>query len=1505
MQMIISYWNAQMSQKQALQVANLFSHTLEVVLDNPSGTVNDLDLFSKADRDQVSKWNNTDAAPEARSIEDRIRQHAVEQPSSVAISTPDLSLSYASLDRYSSLLAQYLAGRGVGGTAVSIAMKKSAWTVVAMLAVLRAGAAFFFETNGRQLQSAKMRLISRRHPALVPEQGSPSIVVDQVFLDGLATETLKPMPGADWDSIAFIIDSVPLDRRAFYTSISQVGRSLGMNAETRALQLAPYSSNISMTETFATLSHGGCLVVPTVDEQSIDIGSFIARNAVNWACLSPSVARLISPADVPSLKTLLLAGGMPGGDNATAWSVKLDLFSGYWVKQACGFPLINRITPGSAFSTAIGRPAGGHCWIASPWDAKQLVPVGCVGDLIIENASLARETADASPAIKNMALSPSVLRTGDLVRYAIDGTVELVRRSGDLYRVDGHQFQLDKIESQIRSFDYIRDAVASVPKVGVCAEQLTAMVTLAEVKTPAMLGALPKRLDMTRKRELAVKTEITRIREDMLKHLPLYMIPAVWAVVDSLPLDASGIVDRVHAVKFFEEMDEAEHQRITEEATDMPAAPGSSVEYAIREIWGRVLNQPVDQIGASRSFLSLGGDSITAMQVVSQCRGEGIQATVRDVLRCRSLADLASRAEVVGHVPAARRDEDSNTPFGLSPIQQTYFELVPEGQNHYNQSFLGRFTRRKISLEELRHAVEALVMQHPMLRARFHKTDAGWMQTITKEAAHSYHLNGHRASTRAETKEVTSRTQKSLDIQKGPILAADLFDISEGEEQALFIVIHHLVVDIVSWRVILHDLEALLEKETLPTGSSVSFQTWSRLKDEHIQSISPEDALPTAIPTADYAYWEMENVPNTIGEASHGSFSLGREETAVLLSTKGSGALRIQPIDIILGAVAHSFAATFSDRPLPAIFNEGHGREPWDDNIDLWDTVGWFTTLCPLSISNGREKSVINAIRGFRDVRRLIPGNGRPYFDCRYLSRLGRQAFQYHAKAEIMLNYTGPYQHPQNENALLKPIELDDMSFAADVAREMPRGSLIDILVKGEPDGMRFHFFYSQRMRHQDRIKEWIGNCRESISTALKALDTMAFDYAPTDFPLLSMEAPELDQLLKVQFPTMGVFRPGPLTAQIEAIFPCSPIQQGMLFSQMRASGRYETFSVWEATTTGASTVSTERLHRAWEEVVQRHAALRTVFVEGQDGAYIQVVLTAVAPAVEMVETDLADADEIKAMLVNLEGISFHPHRLSHKLTICKAPSQRVFCKLELNHILIDGSSVAVLANDLRRAYDNVLDTVSRPLYSDYIAYVQQQDPEESLGFWIKQLADVHPCHFPCLNDGSETDAGSATPKLLSREVVLDSTPEDIADFCSRTGITIANVFQVAWGLVLRAYTGSDNVCFGYLTSGRDAPISDIAEIVGPLINMLVCSLDITGLGAGGSIESLLHRVQQDFLNSLPHQHCSLAQIQHALPGVSADLFNTILSLQRSSPPSSSDYSLSLGSIIGHDPTEV
>lgn len=353
------------------------------------------------------------------------------------------------------------------------------------------------------------------------------------------------------------------------------------------------------------------------------------------------------------------------------------------------------------------------------------------------------------------------------------------------------------------------------------------------------------------------------------------------------------------------------------------------------------------------------------MAVISRARKQGLSLALHDILQSSSVRELAETAG--SSLPVSRHEERTGEHFDLSPIQELYFLSADayQGAGHFNQSMTVRVTRR-IEPTALENAVKAIINQHSMLRSRFSRTPTGeWRQSITnvrgisidivsimltsdQEIDSSYRLRLHSIKKENEITPMVAQSQGCLDVQNGPIVAADLFEIC-GANQVLFLVANHLCVDMVSWRIILQDIQEFVDSGSLSPEKPLSFKNWCELQLDHSKKDVNKFRLPSKMETPNLSYWGMENSPNVYGDIKIEGFTLDDNTTDLLLG-KCHDALRTEAIDILLSAVIHSFHRVFTDRRIPTIYNEGHGREPWDSSIDLSRTVGWFTTLCPLDV---------------------------------------------------------------------------------------------------------------------------------------------------------------------------------------------------------------------------------------------------------------------------------------------------------------------------------------------------------------------------------------------------------------------------------------------------------------------------------------------------------------------------------------------------------------------------
>lgn len=1252
---------------------------------------------------------------------------------------------------------------------------------------------------------------------------------------------------------------------------------------------------------------GACVCIPSEDARLNNVVGAINEMRVNHAVLTPSFIGFVEPAAVPTLKTLVLAGEAMSQAHVATWS-KINLVNGYGPTEASVSAVTNSDVTPETDCKEIGFPTGVHCWVVDPADHNRLVPVGCIGELLLEGPTLARcylnnpeKTSDSfifdptwSQAPAGSALGRRFYKTGDLVRYTSEqGSLSYVGRKDTQVKFHGQRIELGEIEHHLTSDSHTKHGLVLLPKIGHYKQRLVAVLSLSDTMSrdsrPSGTGL--KIVDGSAK-----DTCVAGIREGMSSRLPPYMVPSTWLCVEAVPMLPSGKLDRKCVTRWVEDMSvDLDQSVVSEEESTRPA---TEKENQLRLIWSHVLNLHPNKVGLDRSFLSLGGDSITAMTCMGQAKKKAIGLTVHEILRSKSIHQLATFAKAVKN--PIDHQEIVDAPFGLSPIQQLHFQVRTEGEGHFNQSFLLRLTR-KTSEKDLQHAIDTLVGRHSMLRARFRQESAHgkWQQRVTQEVAASYRFKVHHISNKEQIKPVVADSQASLDAEHGPLLAVDLVEIS-GQKQLVSLIGHHLVIDLVSYRVILEDLEEiLLDPNTAATAAenALPFQIWCQLQTEQCQSLSAEKVLPVEnVPAANLAYWGMEGKTNKYGDVACEGFEIDTTLTSLIL-TESHASLRTETVDILLSALLHSFGQTFTDRCVPAVYNEGHGREPFDSTIDITRTVGWFTTIYPVFVPVSAADDLVETVKRIKDLRRRVPDNGRPYFASRFLSRHGKEKFSHHYPMEVTFNYLGQYQQLEREGALLQPFEAMAGEAhvgggTADFGYHTPRFGLFEISAVIAQGKLRFSFTFNRYMQHQNRIRKWISHCQQSVSDVANRLTNMEPQATLSDFPLLPLDYGSLKSMEVDRLPQIGVSS----IAAIEDAYPCSPMQQGLLLSRTKDASYYAVHATYEVTARKSGDVDVVRLADSWQRVVWRHPALRTVFVESlsSDGLYDQVVLKSISTNTSQLCCD-AERD-VMATLDGQPAMKYDDGRPPHRFSICQT-SSKVFCRLELSHTIMDGASMSIIFRDLGLAYAGQMADVQGCPYSSFISYLQSQPFEAGIGYWKSYLANLAPCHFPVLNDGI-----TAAKQLHSLRLDFGELSQ-LQNFCDSNGLTLSNVFHTAWSLTIRCYSGCEDACFGYLTSGRDAPIPGIETAVGPLINMLVCRINML---ESTPLSEILRQIQQDYMDSLPHRHTSLAEVQHALKLSGMALFNTCLSYRKlPSSGTTNDLPIVFSEHAPiHDPTE-
>jgi amino acid adenylation domain-containing protein/thioester reductase-like protein/non-ribosomal peptide synthase protein (TIGR01720 family) len=1515
----IEFDNSLIGSFQVQQICSQFETILSQLSLGGSSPIRDVNVFSDLDRKQVLRWNDLAPTLETRTVTALIEAQVCEQPHAPAICSWDGDLTYQQLDRLSNRLAHHLIGLGIGPEIfVPYCFPKSMMTVVAMLAIMKAGGAgvpLDPEYPGERIKGivgdagATVVITTPELSARLKSTVSTVISLSDDFLNHITMEgPIVPHRAQPWNALYIPFTSgstgkpkgIVIEHSMFASSAAAHGEHLGLGPHSRVFQFAAYVFDVNFADIFTSLIRGACICIPSDIERMNDITGAINRTRANSAVLTPTVAAMLTPDQVPTLKTLILGGESLTRDNVRVWANHVDLWNTFGPAECCvyctAYPLL---TPDSD-PTVLGYALGSINWVVNPSDHNKLSPVGCIGELVVQGPTVARcylnDLQKTKAAfVENPAwlpIEPSeqhriIYKTGDLVKYNADGTLSFIGRKDTQVKVHGQRVELEEIEAHLSYSSDIKHALLTVPSSGRYSGRLVCVMSLNE---PIAMGNLEKanEIELTEQKSIAVQV-VANTRNYLEEKLPRYMIPAAWVVLKTIPMNASRKLDRKILKNWLETIDEATY-RVIADVSSFKATkqPTTHLEKQICNAISKVLALPMDSIGLEHSFLGLGGDSISAMNLMSRLRTQNIRLSVQDILRYRTVEALASHAHLTQEMTNdSLVFEEIHGWFDLTPIQKMFFEKQPNGQNHFNQSFALKLSR-KISDNKLETALRTLIDRHPMLRCRYSKSeqDAIWRQKITSEVALSLLLLPSQRLSYDEMAGKFRGIQSQLDIENGPVAAG--MTCHANDTQYLFLTVHHLVVDLVSWRVLLEELEELLSHNTLQSETSISYGIWAKLQEQYAQSnLSPEDVLQADALNPEFEYWGMLKQPNIVADAVETAFVLDKERTSLLLGDSQE-TLGTQPVEVMVAALIHSFCKVFHDRQVPAVFMEGHGRESWNPEIDITRTVGWFTTMYPVSVELERDTDWYETLMKTRDARRRLSHNGWSYFTARHLNPQASKLVET-SDMEILFNYLGLYQQFQRPDSLFQPSGIAGQALQ-DFSPAMERYALFEISAAVENGCLHFTFAVNKHMQHQSSIQHWVTECHRVLSDGIDQLMEQADVPTVGDLSTFSKTPSGIRRLMEDVLPALKISD----IEQVESLLQCSPMQLGILLGQLKSPGAYELYTIQEAIGSGDCNADAAKILMAWQEVVDRHAALRTVFIRHSesDNLWGQLVLKHIQPSVcQMINEDPLSALIAANPMRIVEGAA------PHHLTLCCGTNGQLFFKLELSHALVDGTSMQIILKDIRAAFGGRLSQASPSLpYGDYVIFLQQQQKRASLQYWKTYLQDIQPCKFPALDDGRPQIHQWKTVKMHVPEV----TEAVIRRFSNSYGVTLANVVQGAWAIVLRTFTNADSVAYGYLTSGRDTPMEGIENAVGAFINMLVCRVEFEKSTSG---LKTLQIIQDDYLKGIPHQYVSLGEIQHAIGMSGQPLFNTALSFQRRPPPTE-PMELSLTSVYEYDPSE-
>jgi len=1441
------------------RMAGHWLRLLEGIVANPASAIAELPLLSPAEQQQICvEWNADYSAYDTQSsIPAAIQAQAAAQPQALALTAGTRTFTYAELNAWSNRLARQLVSLGVGPEVrVGVAMERSSEMIVALLAVLKAGGAYVpldpdypAERVAYMLEDSQARILLTQ-AALVdelpPSQAQVLLVDPQgQGLDAFAEDDLPQRAAAD--NLAYVI----------YTSGS-TGKPKGVAiAHRNVLALIHWSQQVysqadlqgvlastsvcfdlSVWEIFVTLASGGSIVLA---RNALELPELAARDQV----------RLIN--SVPSAVTALQrAGQIPPG-------VRIINMAGEPLKQGLvdalyASPSVEHVydlygpSEDTTYSTWTRRTAGGRANIGRPicntssyiLDGQlQPVPQGVAGELYLAGEGITRGylfrpglTAEKFVPNPFGGAGERLYRTGDLTRYRPDGVIEYVGRIDHQVKIRGFRIELGEIEARLLQQSEVREGVLLAVE-GASGQQLVGYVVPRD--------GVPAADEQPRLRE--------SLRTALRTTLPDYMVPAHILFLDALPLTPNGKLDRKALPA--PDASQVQHSYV---------APQSELEQRIAAIWQDVLK--LERVGLSDNFFELGGDSIVSMQVVSRARQAGIRFSPKELFEYQTVQGLASVARM-GEEGAGIDQAPASGSALLLPLQAAFFDTdIPE-RHHWNQSVLLK-PLQALQADMLEQALQAVLAHHDALRLRFTEQDGQWQAQFAPLSSEQPVLWQAQLNDIAELQALGNEAQASLNLQNGPLLRAVLATLADGE-QRLLLVIHHLAVDGVSWRVLLEDLQGLYQQlqhgraPALPARTT-SVKVWA----ERLQAQARD-----VLPAQELAYWceqlagAAEVLPGADAsagrqyqQAASVHTRLDRELTRQLLQD-APAAYRTQVNDLLLTALARVITRWTGAESAPVQL-EGHGREALFDDIDLTRTVGWFTSLYPLKLTPAADLAA--SIKGIKEQLRAVPNKGSGFAALRYLGEEPvRQRLAALPMPRITFNYLGQFDSsfqaqgdslfvPSGENA------------GAEQSLEAPLGNDLSLngqVFAGELD-MTWTF---SRQQFDPTILQALADDYASELRLLveHCLQPASRGVTPSDFPLAGLTQQQLDRL--------------PVAAeQLEDLYPLSPMQHGMLFHSLYEQGSADYLNQMRLDVEG---LDPERFAQAWQDAAQAHGMLRTGFIWDGLEQPVQVVLRQVRIPFSNLDWRERDASQaaLDALAASELAAGFEMDRAPLvRLVVVRVDDRRHHLIYTHHHMLMDGWSNTQLLGEVLQRYAGLAPNVGSGRYRDYIAWLQRQDRQDGNAFWTQQLSALQ--QPAILAQAVPRVAGVAAAQGEFSQALEARQTERLAAFARQQKVTVNTLVQAAWLLLLQRYTGQDCVAFGATVAGRPVELKGVEQQIGLFINTLPVIATVPGRSQVGD---WLRVLQAHNLALREYEHTPLVDIQRLTGQGSEALFDTLL----------------------------
>ncbi|WKT34215.1 non-ribosomal peptide synthetase [Bacillus amyloliquefaciens] len=1071
-------FNTDIYQKQTIEKwLSYFTRILTKVIEDQTIPLGDIHVLDDAETNRVIyQFNQTKSDyPRHETISRLFERQAEETPDARAVVYDGQILTYRELNERANRIAAALRSNGVGPESV-VALLTGRTTELAsgILGILKAGGAYLpigddvpRERGEWMLKDCKADILLQSDKLDgLPLSGKRLFIEDIQTKAGLSSENPEPLGGPE--SLAYMIytsgstgapKGVMIEQRSVIRLVKN-SNYIDFTPEDRLLFTSSLGFDVTTFEIFGPLLNGASLYVSD-QETYLDsdvLETFIQQNGITTLWLTSSLFNHLSEQNEHMFSGLsrLIIGGealSPSHVNRVRKTLPhLSIWNGYGPTENTTFSTCFLIEQSYDHSIPIGRPVGNStAYIINSRGTPQ--PIGVIGELCTGGDGVARgyfgrpELTEEKFVPNPFVPGERMYRTGDLARWLPDGTIEYAGRMDDQVKIRGYRVELGEIEAALRSLDGVKEAAVSVRTGQSGNKELIAYMSL--------------QTDM----------DTEKVRSSLSKQLPNYMVPAYMMELEKLPLTPNGKLDR----KNLPEPELALQTAYT--------APRNELEEQLSVIWQEVLG--TKQVGIEDSFFELGGDSIKALQVAARLGRYGWKMTASDLFRHPSIKELAPLIRKAERV-IDQRPVEGDIPW--TPVQHWFLSQRMENRNHFNQSVM-MFSSDALHKQPLKQALEHLVIHHDALRITVSSENESIRQInhgIQKDELYSLDIwdLSETDTWEREIEDEVAALQQRMDIEKGPLLKAGWFKTRSGDY--LFITVHHLAVDGVSWRILLEDLSAAYthavkgQPVQLPPKTD-SFKQYAVRLSEYAKSskLMREEEYWRFIEEETAAELPYEKPQHQTGADSIRqtvSFTLTEEETSVLLQ-QVNRAYHTDTQDILLTAAALALRDWTGGGRL-RIAMEGHGREHIMPELDISRTVGWFTSMYPVLIDlNTAGAELGTAVKTVKDTLGRIPDKGIGYGILKYMTPPEQKTIRFRQAPEISFNYLGQFNDTEEQHTF----SLSGLASGHDITPTWQREQAVEMSAMAAQHKLHFSLSYPPSRFRKETMEQLLQTLQQYL----------------------------------------------------------------------------------------------------------------------------------------------------------------------------------------------------------------------------------------------------------------------------------------------------------------------------------------------------------------------------------------------------------------------------------------